>query len=101
MSVALTCLAVFLAVAAAGSFFLFVVVRRHAVALWVLVNTCSPVSLLYVILYGSGHGSASAPLSTLGACFAAGMMFFYGASGLLYFGWPRDRAVLIPQIGTE
>ena len=90
MTVALICLTAFLAVAAAARFVLFVIVRRHAFALWVLVNTCSPASLLFALLYAAGLLTA--------ACFASGILFFYGAGGLLHFGWPRRRAVLIPQI---
>jgi len=90
VSVALTCSAVFLACVAAASFLFFVVARRHAVALWLLINTCSPLSLLFVLLYAAGQLTA--------ACFASGMVFFYGAGGLLFFGWPRRRVVLIPQV---
>ena len=90
MDVALIGLQAFLVVGALSAFYQLVIARHYPFGLWLVVNTCSPVSLLFVGFHVAGLA--------LPAYFMAGAMFLYGAYGLMLFGVRRLRMIFVPQL---
>lgn len=82
-------LVVFLTLCSLGGMYEFMIVRRCRFRVWLVTNTCSALSLLFLILWLLGARSLSYAL--------AAMLGLYGLEGLLIFGWQYHPTIIIPQ----